>query len=68
MAKTECVPQVKKRARLLYEIGFSIYFPLLLIMANDVTCVQHPAANSWIDNLQSLAARGSYKPSHPSCL
>jgi hypothetical protein len=64
MPEIESFPRLRKRARLLFEISLSIYFPLLFIMANAVRSVQHPAKNSWVDDLQSLTARGWYTPSY----
>jgi len=58
------VPQSRKRARLLHQIAFSIYFPLLLITANAVKSIQHPAGKSWIDDLQLLTAGAWHTPSY----
>lgn len=60
----DSVPQSRKRARLLHEIAFSIYFPLLLITANGVRSVQHPAGKSWVDDLQLLIAGVCHAPSY----
>ncbi len=40
--------------RYAHELAFSIYFPLLAIMANAIRSILHPATNSWVDNLYSL--------------
>jgi hypothetical protein len=57
----EVIPQVRKNERLLHEIAFSVYFPLLLIMVNTLSSVEHPATNSWVDRLY-LLVKGT---SHP---
>jgi hypothetical protein len=54
----------RKNARLLHEIAFSIYFPMLIIMTNSIRSVQHPAKNSWSDDLELLIARSGYAPGH----
>ncbi|MGB7624836.1 MAG: hypothetical protein WBN92_21015 [Terriglobia bacterium] len=46
------------RVRYLHEITFSIYFPLLIIMANSVRSILHPAGSSWVDSLCLLFTRG----------
>jgi hypothetical protein len=55
---------LEKNARLLHEIAFSIYFPLLIIMANAIQSTEHPAKNSWSDDLRLLIARSGYAPGH----
>lgn len=58
------VPQSRKRALLLHQIAFSIYFPLLLITADAVRSIQHPAGKSWVDDLQWLIAGAWHAPSY----
>ena len=60
----EGVPQFRKRARLLHEIAFSIYFPRLLMMVNDLRSIQHPSQRSWVDDLQLLMAGVGRAPSY----
>jgi hypothetical protein len=60
----ESTPQSRKRARLLHEIAFSIYFSLLLIIANAISSIQNPAGKSWVDELQFLIAGGRDAPSY----
>jgi len=54
-------PVFPKKVRLLHEIALSIYLPLLLIAGNAAISSQHPARNSWVDDLQLLIKSG---PSH----
>lgn len=60
----ENFPQFKNRARLLHEIAFSVYCPLLLIMVNAVRSAQHLVRNSWVDDLQLLITRSRHTPSY----
>jgi hypothetical protein len=54
---TEDKLQSRTRARiLLVEVAVAIYLPLLVIMVNSMRAAQHPARNSWVNDLQSLIA------------
>lgn len=53
-----------KRTRLLHEIAFSIYFCRLLIMMNAFISIQHPARNSWGDDLQLLITGDRFTAYH----
>jgi hypothetical protein len=52
----------RNRVRLIHEIAFSVYFPLLLILVNSIRSAQHPARPSWINEFQLLIAgnKGAY--------
>jgi hypothetical protein len=51
---TDRFSSYRKHGRLPYEIAFSVYLPMLAIVANAAVSVQHPAGKSWIDSIQSL--------------
>lgn len=54
----------RNRVRLIHEIAFSVYCPLLLILVNSVRSAQHPATHSWVLGLQLLIVRGRDTPSY----
>ena len=50
--------QIKEHTRLLHELAFSIYLPLLMIVVNELTSMQHPVRVSWVDRLRFLITGG----------